>query len=268
MTSSSERDAKGAPRPASPYTRFIPREELRGFAAWQPGAFDGVPPRASSVSAPSPAPEAAAPPAPPTEAQWAQRIEEARRAGLQEGYQNGYRDGLVALESFKQSLATQSQAQVGALVQAIDREIEALQPELARAVTRVAVDLARQVLRQELHARPEVVAAVATQAVQGMLLTARHITVQLNPQDIPLVAEGAADTLQLRHARLVGNANLARGDCVVESDLGSIDARVSTLWAQATAGLPGAEGWTVDDAAPPPSDADDDAVPKAPGEPA
>ena len=87
---------------------------------------------------------------------------------------------------------------------------EALQPELARAVTRVAVDLARQVLRQELHTRPEVVAAVATQAVQGMLLTARHITVQLNPQDIPLVAEGAADTLQLRHARLVGNASLAR----------------------------------------------------------
>ena len=53
MTSSSERDAKAPPRPASTYTRFIPREELRGFAAWQPGAFDGVPPRTSPVSAPA-----------------------------------------------------------------------------------------------------------------------------------------------------------------------------------------------------------------------
>lgn len=219
-----------AARTHNPYTRFIPREELGSFAAWKPGTF------ASATAAP----EAAAPaaPPPPTEAQWQQRIEDARRAGAQEGYQNGYRDGLVALESFKQSFATQTTAQVAGLLRRIDAEFDALQPQIADTVTRVAIDLARQVLKTELEQRPEVVCAVASQALQAMLLSARHITLQLHPQDVPLVADGAADVLAMRAARLVPNPALSRGDCIVESDLGTIDARVATLWAQATSGLP------------------------------
>lgn len=222
--------ASSTPRSQNPYTRFIPREELGDFATWKPGAF---PDRRRA-----PEPAAPAPPPPPTEAQWQQRIDEARRAGATEGYQNGYRDGLVALESFKQSFAAQTTAQMGALLKKIDAEFDALQPQIAETVTRVAIDLARQVLKTELEQRPEVVCAVATQALQAMLLSARHITLQLHPSDLPLVAEGAADALAMRTARLVPNPALTRGDCIVESDLGTIDARVATLWAQATSGLP------------------------------
>jgi flagellar assembly protein FliH len=159
-------------------------------------------------------------------------IAEARRAGVQEGYQNGYRDGLVALESFKQTFAAQTTAQVGALLTRLDAEFDALQPRLA-----AAVDLASQVLKSELKANPDVVAAVAQQALGAMLLSARHITLQLHPQDLPLVAEGAREALEARSARLVANPALARGDCIVESDVGTIDARIETLWAQATSGL-------------------------------
>ncbi len=229
MTNNSSKpdSAPSAARGASSHTRFIPREELGSFAAWKPGSFaDGK----------SAAPAPAAPP-PPTEAQWLHRIEEARRAGVQEGYQNGYRDGLVALESFKQSFATQTTAQVGLLLNKLDAEFDALQPQLADAVTRVAIELARQVTKSELQLHPEVVARVAQQALQAMLLSARHITLQLHPQDLPLVAEGAREALERRSARLVANARLARGDCIVESELGTIDARVATLWAQATSGL-------------------------------
>ncbi|MBL8363010.1 MAG: flagellar assembly protein FliH [Rubrivivax sp.] len=227
MTNNSSSSAKGP----HPYTRFIPREELTSFAAWKPGSFPG-----SGTGAAAAAPAPAAPP-PPTEAQWQARIAEARRAGVQEGYQNGYRDGLVALESFKQTFAAQTTAQVGALLTRLDAEFDALQPRLAEAVARAAVDLASQVLKSELKANPDVVAAVAQQALGAMLLSARHITLQLHPQDLPLVAEGAREALEARSARLVANPALARGDCIVESDVGTIDARIETLWAQATSGL-------------------------------
>ena len=239
-------------RQANPYTRFIPREELGDFAAWKPSTLrssDTQNPTNSAngddsaTRAPPPAPP------PPTATEWAQRVDAARKQGATEGYQNGYRDGLVALESFKQSVASQNAAQVNALLQSMDDAISALQPALAQTVSSVALALAAQVLRSELRLRPEAVASVAAQALQEVLLSARHITMYLHPQDLALVEQGAADTLQTRGARLQARASLARGDCVIESDLGAIDARVATRWAQATASLL-AVAQQDDDAAP------------------
>ena len=225
-------------RQANPYTRFIPREELGDFAAWKPSTLrssDIQNPANTEAGATATAHSAASPP--PTAAEWALRVDAARKQGATEGYQNGYRDGLVALESFKQSVASQNAGQVNALLQSMDDAVSVLQPALAQTVSSVALALAEQVLRSELTLRPEVVASVATQALQEVLLSARHITMYLHPQDLALVEQGAADTLQTRGARLQARASLARGDCVIESDLGAIDARVATRWAQATASL-------------------------------
>ena len=212
----------------TPYTRFIPREELGDFASWTPGAF-GPPPGAAGAAGrttPEPPPE-------PTAAEWQARIAAARQAG----YQDGYRDGLVALEEFKASFAQQATAQVGALLEAFDRQTERLDTQLADAVARTALQLAQQVLRHELASNPALVADVATEAVNAVLLSARHVVVHVHPQDLPLVAEGAAEALEARGARLVADAGLQRGDVRVDSDVGHTDARVETRWAQALAAL-------------------------------
>jgi flagellar assembly protein FliH len=110
-------------------------------------------------------------------------------------------------------------------------------------VARTAVQLARQVLRAELQAHPELVAGVATEAVNAVLMSARHITVQVHPLDLPLVAEGAEEALQARGARLLANKAIERGGVLVESDVGCIDARVASRWAQAAANLGSEEAW-------------------------
>jgi len=215
----------------NPYARFIPREELGSFAAWKPGSFAGEP------AAPAPA----APPEPTAE-QWQAQVAAARQAG----YQDGYRDGLVALEGFKQSFAAQATSQIGALLSGFDDQFAALEERIANAVAQTAARLARQVLRAELAQRPELVAQVASEAVNAVLLSARHITVQVHPQDLPLVAEGADEALQARGARLVADPALARGGVVVESDLGEIDARIEARWTQAAAALGSDIAWADD----------------------
>src|SRR3954463_3989645 len=75
------------------YSRFIPREELSSFASWSFGDVSA----AGAGSAARAEPEA---PLDPAE-QHAHEV----RAARQSGYQEGYRDGLVALEGFKQSFA-------------------------------------------------------------------------------------------------------------------------------------------------------------------
>ena len=85
---------------AAIYARFIPREELNSFAAWAPGDLSGAGPAAPGAAAHA---EPTPPPVDPLEHQ-AELVRQAR----QSGYQDGYRDGLVALEGFKQSFAHQA----------------------------------------------------------------------------------------------------------------------------------------------------------------
>jgi flagellar assembly protein FliH len=208
------------------YTRFIPREELGDFASWQPDHFAGR--QASPLSQ-----AAKAAPAEPDAAEWQARVAAAR----QEGYQDGYRDGLAALENFKQTFAQQATSQVGALLDAFDSQLMALDGELAQSLARTAVELARQVLRSELTQRPELVAQVAADAVNAVMLSARHISVHVHPHDLPLVAEGAEETLSARGARLLADATIECGGVRVDSDVGTIDARIAVRWAQAAAAL-------------------------------
>ena len=208
-----------------PASRFIPREELEGFATWRPHAFDDPTAPLHGVRSSR------------DNAQRAASDQVELQGARQAGYQDGYRDGLVALESFKQSFAAQMTAQLGALVAAFDADFAQLESKIADSVAASATALARQVVRSELVMRPELVAAVASQAVEAVLLSAKHIRVHVHPDDLALVKAGAADALAARSARLMVDAAVSRGGCRIESDLGRIDAGIETRWAQAAATL-------------------------------
>jgi len=227
---------KPAPVPprGAPQSRFIPREELEGFAAWRPGSFGGAP---AQMPHPADRPEnkvhaaPPAPPAPPTEAEWLEEVRHARESG----YQAGYRDGQVALEAFKEGFARQMAAQFGALLANLDDQWNGLEEQMALAVTRTAVQLARQVVRHELATRPEIVSRVAQEAVGAIVLSARHLRVRLHPADHQHVLEGSGEALMARDARLVADPTIEPGGCIVDSDLGQVDARIGTRWAAAAA---------------------------------
>ena len=224
MTTSSDRGASG-----HPYSRFIPREEVGGFAAWRPDALSDKPGTR-----------------PGTDAQRHAEQQSIRQAG----YQDGYRDGLAALESFKQTFAQQMATRLAPLVSAFDAAFAELEGQIAASVARTATVLARQVVRGELIERPELVAQVAAEAVNAVLLSARHIRVFVHPDDLALVQAGAGEALGARGARLMAEPALARGGCRIESDVGSIDATIETRWMQAAMALGQAMPLRDEDAAP------------------
>lgn len=244
MTSSSDRPSKPGPLPgdrdfverrARPrpeatqavppregYARFIPREEMPAYANWTPGSFGGAAPAAAPAE-----------PAPPTPAEIAQQLAAARQAG----YADGYRDGLVALEGFKQSYAQQVTQQVGQVTQRYADRLGVLEKQLAEHVAEIAIALARQVVRDEVKARPQLVATVAQEALAAVLDTAQRVTVRLHPEDHALVAQHAAEAVTSRGARLAVDPSLVRGDVQVDSDVGAIDATLATRWRRAVAAM-------------------------------
>ncbi len=236
--SNSSRGFKNIPPPpgskaGTPLSRFIPREELGDFASWKPGALGD---RRQEPRSPHPGGAPAADPAAAakvSEDEWRARLATAR----QQGYQDGYRDGTAALEGFKLSFTSQATAQIGALLDGFDTQFAALDRRLAQSVSQVAVQLAQQVLRAELQQNPAVVARVAAEAVNSVMLSARHISVHVHPADLPLVAEGSEEALRARGARLLPDATLERGGVRVVSDAGTVDASLPARWAQAAAAL-------------------------------
>lgn len=217
------------PPAGTAYARFIPREELQGFAAWSPDSW--------SDPAGSAAAEAEAAEPPPID------VQAALQAARQSGYEDGYRDGMAALDAFKRSHASQVSAQVQALVASVAGEIEKLDAQMADAVAVTALALARQVVRSELSLEPGHVVKVAEEAVAALLLSAKHVRVRVHPQDHALVSAGAADALAARGAQVLADAAVERGGCVVESDLGRVDAQVAHRWQRALAAFGRDEPW-------------------------
>ena len=233
---------EGVERRASSYSRFIPREELSDVSAWNPDALSGAANKARApVSAPAPPapPPAAAKPAAPPQPDVQQLVHAAR----QTVYQDGYRDGLAALEAFKASFAQQLSAQLGQLVSNFDADFLAMEKQMAEALARTAVELARQVVRSEITQRPEHIAAVAHDAVEALQLSARHVRIRVNPADFALVMSGAGEAMKAREAQVLPDPDVPRGGCTVESDIGSVDASLAARWQQAAAAMGQASLW-------------------------
>lgn len=192
---------------------------------------------------PPPPSQQAAQPAGPTEAEMAAMVQEAR----QSGYQDGYRNGLAALESYKQTQAAQMAAfmsdQVGGLVADLHHRLEALEQQLAGRVARVALELARQVVRAEVQQHPEHVVEVAEQALGALLSSARQIVLRLHEGVIFRVQAQLSESLGARGVRLLPDAGLTRGGCVVESDIATVDATVEARWERAAASLGQRSSW-------------------------
>lgn len=287
-TSDKTQQPPGGVAPGTPnsYTRFIPREELRGFSAWAPENLEdpnvvksapgqspagggvhkapfavragvagaqgqgparaqapgpagahigGVPDGKPGSAHPASAVQTAEPEPPPVD------VEAVARDARQAGYQDGYRDGLSALESYKQTQAAQMAAfmsdQVGALVNDLHGRLESLEQQLSGRIAGVALELARQVVRSEISLRPELVLTVAEDAMSTLLNSARQVVLRLNPEDHALAQGALEEQMQSRGARLVADPHVSQGGCIVESDIAVVDASVEARWHKVAAAM-------------------------------
>lgn len=222
------RNVPPPPGTAKPsYGRFIPKEELEGVQAWKPDALGGVSAAKPPLSAPAPVQPKAPPPPPPPDPR------EILAAARNAGYQDGLRDGMASADAFKQTHARQVATQLAALISSFDAAFQQLEAEMAERLQEAAVALARQIVRTELQQEPAHIAHIATEAVDALLLSARHVRVRVHPDDLPLVETGAADALASRGATLVPDAGVSRGGCLVESDIANVDALIENRWRQA-----------------------------------
>jgi len=182
--------------------------------------------------------------------------EEARQSGHREGLAKGLEEGRLAgrEEAFRQAVEEFTRQQAS-LVQAFGNALAGIEEQKQRLalaartdVLRVAVAIARRVVKRmaEDRATAEAIAIENASEALEMIGPRTDAVLRLNPADREALEAFAKDLAesarQKRHIRVVADAAVAPGGCILTTEEGRIDARLETQLARIAELLVGEEG--------------------------
>jgi flagellar assembly protein FliH len=151
---------------------------------------------------------------------------ERMRDGYEAGKARGHAEALLAAQ---QARAADAQ-RLERLLAALQSEFDGLAGRTADALLELAVDIAAQVLRQEVQTRREVILPVVREALGLVEGASARPTVHLAPIDFELVRGALQADGQLQGCRLLADPAVEPGGCRLESTHGQIDATLATRW--------------------------------------
>jgi flagellar assembly protein FliH len=160
------------------------------------------------------------------------RLREAARA---EGFAEGLAAGRVEGE--------QTCGRMKLLAESFSSTLDNLDFRLADMVLELALDIARQVVAGELAVRPERILDVVNLALKQMAETSREARLLLNPDDAALVRPHLDQVLDKNRLRIVEDARIVRGGCLIETSQGDLDATLPARWRQVVQVLGSNQNW-------------------------
>ena len=166
-----------------------------------------------------------------------QELERLREEARQEGYNAGYAAGQVAAQEEASRLAHAAAS--------LDEALAEFDQQVADELLALAMEIARQVVRDEISARPDVIVKVVHEALSQ--LPHQHATIFLHPDDASLVRSYAGDALTHAGHRLLEDARLSPGDCILESGSSQSDATLATRWRRVIETLGMSSAWQPKD---------------------
>ncbi|TXH04622.1 MAG: flagellar assembly protein FliH [Nevskiaceae bacterium] len=168
----------------------------------------------------------------------AEHLDALEQSAYQEGLQRGHADGYAAGLRAGQAKVQEQIQRLGDLLDGFARPFEALSADIEHSLVALAMDAARKLVNAELALDPAKVAGAVHEAVASLASAPRELRVHLHPEDVQLLR----DTLTLNTEaewKLVPDNTLSRGDCLLMTDAGRVDARLETRQAGLQRGLMG-----------------------------
>lgn len=163
----------------------------------------------------------------------AERLREGSAAALAEARRVGHAEGLQAAHGE----ATEIRARALAAAARVRAQAQ-------REVATVALRVAEKLLASELATRPEVVVDVAAAALA--LTRGAGLTLRAHPEDVAALAAARPRLLAALaepcDVELRADAAVSRGGCVIETEAGTVDARLEVQLAALERALLGDDG--------------------------
>ena len=149
-----------------------------------------------------------------------------------------------AVESVREDEASPEVDRVRRLVQAMlggfARQRREMLMELQPYVVRIAVEVARRVVRRELDTDPGMIARTVESALE-QVAAAAQARVRVHPLDAQVLQATIRELVpasdEAAAVEIIPDGSIERGGCVVESDRGIVDARLQTQFEEMQARL-------------------------------
>ena len=152
-------------------------------------------------------------------------LEEAKNSGYEQGLKSAQQD----IEADRQLAMEQCE---NILAEARRNKLKIMESSVAD-MARLVMLIAKKIIATEIITNPEVIVNIIREAV-GFLDKPDNIQIYLNPEDLEkitaqIVNQNLNDnSIHTEAVELIGDKNICPGGCVVESDVGSIDAQLET----------------------------------------
>ena len=164
------------------------------------------------------------------------------REAWEHGFKDGHVEGVRKGEAeFAKRIAEVDVkiAALEAIIGTLARPLEELDAEVENELTRLALTIAKHLVRRELKIDPTQVIGIIRHTVSLLPLGARNIKIHLHPDDAAIVREKLARPAGDQEWHLAEDPLMARGGCRLTTDTSSIDARFEASVAAVLSGLLG-----------------------------
>lgn len=155
--------------------------------------------------------------------------EKAYQRGFDEGKQAGYAEG----EKAGIDIGTQAIEPVADSMHQVIQQFETIRSEsyrnIEKEVVELALTIARKIVCHEVKTNKDVVACVAREALSRVEDPGK-VKIKMSPSDLELIQNSKTHLAKLQdnmqHVSFEASDNIERGGCIIETDLGEIDARI------------------------------------------
>jgi flagellar assembly protein FliH len=186
-------------------------------------------------------------------------LEAVERDAWEQGLASGEAEGLRRAEAAFARRINELDvkfAALDAILGTLAKPLEQLDATIEQELTRLALIIAKHLVRRELRIDPAQVIGIIRHTVGLLPVAARDLKVHLHPDDAAIVREKLAQPSGEPEWVLKEDPLLARGGCRLTTATSSIDARLESRVAEAVNSLLGDEGG-VRERGPKGDDADD-----------
>lgn len=159
------------------------------------------------------------------------------KAGHAEGHEAGHKQG--QRQGIEESRADMQDRlkRLDSILGLLNEPLKAMDDEVEQSLLRLAIAIAKQIIRRELHQDPQQILGVVREVLSILPVNARHVRLQLHPEDAQLVAKAYADEGMTNEWRIEKDPSLGRGGCRVLTDVSRVDASLEARLASVIAPL-------------------------------
>ena len=201
---------------------ITPKENLTAWQRWELGSFEQ---KKAAADATKKAPAGRLP--------TADDVERIHRDAHKQGYDAGYEEGTARARMEALRLHT--------LVEQLEAALGEFDQQVAADLLGLSLEVARQVVRQTIAARPGVILDVLREAL--LQLPHQHVAIYLHPEDASLVRSHLGDQLAHLGHRILEESGLARGGLRMEAGGSHLDASVESRWKRVIESMGTEAGW-------------------------